>query len=141
MNVTHSDQTSPDRIVFPLYLTYFAAISAVALSVIGVSGNLLTILALSKDNKLRAKATTSFIISLSVSDLLFCGFNLPLTAVRYFHQAWILGRVGQNFDQLQSIYLKPNQLGCKTVIWPTRYTLLDIRLTILTSQNSNPDPR
>ena len=93
---THSDSNSPvDKIVFPLYLTYFAAISAVLLSVIGVSGNLLTILALTKDKKLRAKATTSFIISLSVSDLLFCGFNLPLTAVRYFHQAWILGRVVQ----------------------------------------------
>ena len=76
---------------FSVPLTNFAASAAVILTLVGVIGNLLTVLALFKDKKLRAKATTSFVISLAVSDLLFCAINLPLTAVRYFHQEWILG--------------------------------------------------
>ncbi|KAF2366463.1 G protein-coupled receptor rhodopsin-like [Trinorchestia longiramus] len=54
-------------------------------------GNLTTIVALSRSVKLRVHATTAFIISLSVSDLLFCTINLPLTASRYIHEAWVLG--------------------------------------------------
>ena len=76
---------------FPIPLTNFAASAAVILTLVGVIGNLFTVLALIKDKKLRVKATTSFVISLAVSDLMFCSINLPLTAVRYFHQKWILG--------------------------------------------------
>ena len=46
------------------------------------SGNLLTVVALLKCQKLRSHATTMFVISLAVSDLLFCTINLPLTASR-----------------------------------------------------------
>ena len=83
---------------FPVPLTTFAATAAVVLSLVGVSGNLLTIAALTRDRKLRNKATTAFIISLAVSDFLFCAINLPLTAVRYFYQEWILG------DQLCRVF-------------------------------------
>ena len=55
------------------------------------SGNLLTVVALLKCQKLRSHATTMFVISLAVSDLLFCTINLPLTASRYVHEKWILG--------------------------------------------------
>lgn len=47
-----------------------------------ISGNLVTIIALSRSVKLRVHATTAFVISLCVSDLLFCSINLPLTASR-----------------------------------------------------------
>jgi len=93
-----SQITDTEIVKFPVPLTIFAAISAVIFSVVGVSGNLLTILALTKDAKLRKKATTSFIISLAVSDFMFCGINLPLTAVRYFYQKWVLG------DQLCRVF-------------------------------------
>ena len=96
--ISSDDSTITDVVKFPLPLTMFAAISAVIFSVVGVSGNLLTILALTKDVKLRKKATTSFIISLAVSDFMFCGINLPLTAVRYFYQKWVLG------DQLCRVF-------------------------------------
>ena len=56
------------------------------------SGNLLTVVALLKCQKLRSHATTMFVISLAVSDLLFCTINLPLTASRYVHEKWILGQ-------------------------------------------------
>ncbi|KAK6995708.1 hypothetical protein SK128_001154, partial [Halocaridina rubra] len=60
--------------------------------------NLVTIIALSRSPKLRVHATTAFVISLCVSDLLFCTINLPLTASRYIHEAWVLG------DTLCSIF-------------------------------------
>lgn len=41
--------------------------------------------------RLRRQATTAFVISLCISDLIFSGVNLPLTASRYLSQAWILG--------------------------------------------------
>lgn len=37
-------------------------------------------------------ATAIFIISLSLSDLLFCCFNLPLAASTFWHQSWTHGR-------------------------------------------------
>jgi hypothetical protein len=48
-------------------------------------------LALSRCAKLRSNATTKFVISLCASDLIFCGFNLPLTAARYIEEEWIFG--------------------------------------------------
>ena len=56
-----------------------------------VSGNLLTVVALSRCPKLRSHATTMFVISLAVSDLLFSAINLPLTASRYIHEEWRFG--------------------------------------------------
>ena len=54
-------------------------------------GNSLTVAALVRSRKLRSHATTAFVLSLAGSDLLFCAFNLPLTASRYIHESWILG--------------------------------------------------
>lgn len=97
-------------IVFPHSATLFAAICACVFVVVGVlgkcfqliehmwfyielvsllcfiPGNLITILALLKCPKMRGHATTAFVLSLSISDLLFCSFSLPLTAVRFFHE-------------------------------------------------------
>jgi len=44
-----------------------------------------------RSRKLRSHATTAFVVSLAASDLLFCIFNLPLTATRYIYQSWMLG--------------------------------------------------
>lgn len=55
------------------------------------TGNLCTAVALLKCLRLRQQATTAFVVSLCLSDLLFCAVNLPLTASRYIHQAWVLG--------------------------------------------------
>jgi len=74
-------------------LTAFAATCAIVLCCAGVAGNLLTVVALTRDKRLRLQATTFFVISLAISDLLFCGINLPLTAARYISQEWTLGPV------------------------------------------------
>ena len=71
--------------------TFATGILACLLSSLGISGNLVTVISLAMDKKLRSQATSVFVISLAVSDLLFCSINLPLTAVRYFHRAWTLG--------------------------------------------------
>ena len=62
-------------IEFSQSLTIFAASSAILLGLVGVVGNLLTVVALTRDKKLRQQATTFFVISLAISDLLFCALN------------------------------------------------------------------
>lgn len=52
-------------------------------------GNLITIIALIKHQKLRGHATTAFVLSLCISDLLFCSFSMPLTAIRYFNKVCV----------------------------------------------------
>ncbi|KAK2583806.1 hypothetical protein KPH14_009705 [Odynerus spinipes] len=71
--------------------TIAAAVCAIIFSVVGILGNLVTVIALLKYTRLRRHATTAFVISLSVSDLIFSAVNLPLTASRYLNEAWVLG--------------------------------------------------
>ncbi|XP_066997330.1 protein trapped in endoderm-1 isoform X2 [Anabrus simplex] len=77
-------------ISYPRGATIFASVCAVTFSVVGAIGNLVTALALLRCSKLRQHTTTAFVISLCVSDLLFCSINLPLTASRYINEAWVL---------------------------------------------------
>lgn len=53
------------------------------------AGNLITIIALLQHQKLRGHATTAFVLSLCISDLLFCSFSMPLTAIRYINKVGI----------------------------------------------------
>ncbi|XP_071580394.1 protein trapped in endoderm-1 [Temnothorax nylanderi] len=76
---------------FTRSVTIVAAACAIIFSIIGVLGNLITVIALLKYTKLRRHATTAFVISLSISDLIFSAVNLPLTASRYLNEAWVLG--------------------------------------------------
>lgn len=77
--------------IYPHPATLFAAYSACVFIVVGVLGNFITILALLKSPKIRGHATTAFVLSLCISDLLFCSFSLPLTAVRFFKERWTFG--------------------------------------------------
>ncbi|KAG8239715.1 hypothetical protein J437_LFUL019073 [Ladona fulva] len=52
---------------------------------------MITAFALLRCSKLRSHATTAFVVSLCLSDLMFCAINLPLTASRYINEAWVLG--------------------------------------------------
>ncbi|KAL9879953.1 G-protein coupled receptor moody isoform 1-T3 [Glossina fuscipes fuscipes] len=71
-------------------LLEFAAIACTVFLVIGVPGNILTIIALTKGKQNR-NATAIFIINLSISDLLFGCFNLPLAASTFFRRTWAHG--------------------------------------------------
>lgn len=76
---------------FPRPVTIAAAVCAIIFSIVGVAGNLVTVIALLKYTRLRRHATTAFVISLSISDLIFSAVNMPLTASRYLNEAWVLG--------------------------------------------------
>ncbi|XP_008178143.1 G-protein coupled receptor moody [Acyrthosiphon pisum] len=75
----------------PALLT-FASICCVVYMMVGVPGNLITIIALFRCKKVR-NATAVFIINLSVSDLSFCCFNLPLAASTFWYRSWIHGQL------------------------------------------------
>ncbi|XP_017758362.1 PREDICTED: G-protein coupled receptor moody [Eufriesea mexicana] len=72
---------------YPRWLLHFAAACCILFMLIGIPGNLLTIIALFRTRKIR-NATAIFIMNLSVSDLLFCCFNLPLATSTFWHSSW-----------------------------------------------------
>ncbi|XP_028177879.1 G-protein coupled receptor moody-like [Ostrinia furnacalis] len=76
---------------YPDALLTFASLCCMLFMVVGVPGNLITIIALARCKKVR-NATAIFIISLSLSDLLFCCFNLPLAASTFWNQSWRHGK-------------------------------------------------
>ena len=68
------------------------------IALFGVSGNLLTILAIPWASNRKYfgldrswTTTTVFIINLAVADFLYCLVNLPLYSVQYFFRWWPLG--------------------------------------------------
>ncbi|GFY58902.1 g-protein coupled receptor moody [Trichonephila inaurata madagascariensis] len=77
---------------YPPQLMDFAAACFIVFTVVGVFGNFVSILALSKSEKLR-NATTAFIVNLCVADLLFSGFSMPLSALTFLERDWNYGEV------------------------------------------------
>lgn len=73
---------------YPSELLYFAAACCIAFVIIGVPGNLITIIALAKSPRLR-NATSAFIINLCVADGLYLSFTLPLAASTFIYKTWI----------------------------------------------------
>ncbi|KAL7636167.1 UNVERIFIED_CONTAM: hypothetical protein RMT77_012924 [Armadillidium vulgare] len=59
--------------------------------ILGLSGNLLTIIALLRCQRVR-NVTAAFIISLCVADCLFCVLVLPWEVSRFFAGKWVWGR-------------------------------------------------
>ena len=90
-NSTLTSVTDDKPIVYTRSAVIFALVFCIGFIIIGVIGNIATIVALLRHRKLRVAPTTIFILSLSVTDFIFCIFNLPITAVRYANQKWILG--------------------------------------------------
>ncbi|CRL01696.1 CLUMA_CG014912, isoform A [Clunio marinus] len=80
-----------ENVIYPQSWCYLASFFAVLFCVFGVSGNLLTIVALLKSERLRKHATTAFLLSLTFSDLLFCTIMMPMQAVRYYYRSWTFG--------------------------------------------------
>ncbi|XP_076396179.1 G-protein coupled receptor moody isoform X2 [Megachile rotundata] len=72
---------------YPRWLLHFAASCCILFMLVGIPGNLFTIIALFRTKKLR-NATAIFIINLSISDLMFCCFNLPLATSTFWHSSW-----------------------------------------------------
>ncbi|XP_023234223.1 G-protein coupled receptor moody-like [Centruroides sculpturatus] len=73
---------------YPPELLYFAAACCSCFVVIGVPGNIITIIALLKSPRLR-NATSAFIINLCAADGFYCAFTLPLATSTFIHMTWI----------------------------------------------------
>lgn len=119
--LSESDQNAT---FYPREATILAAACACIFSVVGVVGNLITTVALLMHPKLRGHVTTMFVLSLCVSDLLFCGINLPLTASRFIHQRWTLG---ETLCQMFAFVFYGNEavsLLSMVAITINRYTLI-----------------
>lgn len=91
-NVSLQFQTQKytDRVYFSEYpeeLLIFGAVCSVVFAIFGISGNAISILALSQSKHIR-NATTAFIVNLCVSDLLFCSFCMPLAARVFLRGKW-----------------------------------------------------
>ena len=68
-------------------VTIFAIVMASIFTIVGFFGNLLTIVALIRIPKLRSQANTKFIMSLALSNFLFCAINNPLNLVYTIQKA------------------------------------------------------
>lgn len=73
--------------LYPSELLWFATVCCIVFTILGTIGNFISILALVRSPRLR-NATTAFIVNLCASDLLFCSFSIPLTAVTYIDRKW-----------------------------------------------------
>ncbi|XP_066974459.1 G-protein coupled receptor moody [Macrobrachium rosenbergii] len=90
-NITNNEDIEFEAQLFADYppkLLDFASSCCILFIILGVPGNLITIIALIKSKKLR-NATAVFIVNLTFSDLLFGVFNLPLAASLFGHRAWV----------------------------------------------------
>ncbi|XP_017852534.1 G-protein coupled receptor moody isoform X2 [Drosophila busckii] len=93
VTATTVDNNSSSAPLFEGYsdeLLTFAWVACIVFIIVGVPGNLLTIIALSRGKQTR-NSTAIFIINLSCSDLLFGCFNLPLAASTFMQRAWTHG--------------------------------------------------
>ena len=79
-------------------ISVFAGIWCIVNAVLGICGNLLTILAIpyaakrQKFNLHRNWPLTIFILNLAVADLLYSSINLPLYAQQYLKKGWFGGK-------------------------------------------------
>ncbi|XP_067130058.1 G-protein coupled receptor moody-like [Centruroides vittatus] len=90
MSNSSSNATIP-KICNLSVMLYATAVFTIIITIIGIIGNLLTIIALYKHPRVRKHTTSAFIMSLSIADFLFCSINLPFSASRFIHHTWIHG--------------------------------------------------
>nr|NP_001188534.1 moody, isoform B [Drosophila melanogaster]NP_001259170.1 moody, isoform E [Drosophila melanogaster]NP_001259171.1 moody, isoform F [Drosophila melanogaster]NP_569970.2 moody, isoform A [Drosophila melanogaster]Q9W534.2 RecName: Full=G-protein coupled receptor moody [Drosophila melanogaster]AAF45709.2 moody, isoform A [Drosophila melanogaster]ADV37618.1 moody, isoform B [Drosophila melanogaster]AGB95016.1 moody, isoform E [Drosophila melanogaster]AGB95017.1 moody, isoform F [Drosophila me len=81
-----------DATGFSQSLLTFAAVMTFLIMIVGICGNLLTVVALLKCPKVRNVAA-AFIISLCIADLLFCALVLPFQGLRFVQGTWRHGQV------------------------------------------------
>ncbi|XP_055844572.1 G-protein coupled receptor moody [Episyrphus balteatus] len=104
-------------------LLTFASVMCIVFILIGIPGNLITILALSKCNRSR-NATAICIINLSLSDLLFCCFNLPLAASTFLQRSWNHGNLLCRLFPLMRYGLLAVSLFTVLLITVNRYIMI-----------------
>ncbi|XP_076314320.1 G-protein coupled receptor moody-like [Tachypleus tridentatus] len=103
---------------------YFATCLIIFFGIVGLCGNLLTIVALVKSSQIRGSTTAAFIVSLSVVDFLYYIISLPFTASDYILQRWIYGDVLCVFYPFMQYFTCGLSLLSVTAISINRYVLI-----------------
>ncbi|XP_038054579.1 protein trapped in endoderm-1-like [Patiria miniata] len=80
---------------------YTTLVIGIPVDILGFFGNLMTIVVVSKTPVLRTP-TNLFIISLSVSDLMYCCIVLPVLLTTFYSNAWIFGSA---FCQVHPLFM------------------------------------
>ncbi|XP_071487396.1 protein trapped in endoderm-1-like [Diadema antillarum] len=92
-----TDQSTPVSghsmtvVSYPRYVQIVALIVGIPIIFLGALGNLATIFAVAKSKLLRSNSMNLFVVSLSISDILYCSTILPVLMTVYAENAWILG--------------------------------------------------
>ncbi|XP_045773852.1 G-protein coupled receptor moody-like [Maniola jurtina] len=108
---------------YPDGLLKFATACCGIFMVIGIPGNIITIVALARYEKVR-NATAIFIMNLSCSDLLFCCFNLPLAGSTFFKRSWPHGQLLCRLFPLARYALVAVSLFTVLAITVNRYVMI-----------------
>ncbi|KAJ6667832.1 hypothetical protein lerEdw1_016153 [Lerista edwardsae] len=76
--------------LYPVWVVTLLALILIITIAVDVLGNLLVILSVYKNKKLR-KAGNAFVVSLAVADLLVALYPYPLALIAIFHNEWVMG--------------------------------------------------
>ncbi|XP_020665633.3 melatonin receptor type 1A isoform X1 [Pogona vitticeps] len=76
--------------LYPLWVMTLLALLLIVTIAVDILGNLLVILSVYKNKKLR-KAGNAFVVSLAVADLLVAFYPYPLALIAIFHNDWVMG--------------------------------------------------
>ncbi|XP_013192312.2 G-protein coupled receptor moody [Amyelois transitella] len=115
----------------------FASACCMIFMLIGIPGNLITIIALARCKKVH-NATALFIINLSLADLLFCCLELPMAATTFWTKSWIFGITMCRLFPMAKYGLVAVSLFSITAITINRYIIISyprIYTKIYTKQN------
>jgi hypothetical protein len=72
-----------------MYVSVVAGIWAIICALIGTIVNVIALIVIYSRGSIRDQAFTPFVVSLTLSDLIFSLVFLPMNAVRYFTRTWI----------------------------------------------------
>ncbi|XP_067638566.1 G-protein coupled receptor moody isoform X2 [Eurosta solidaginis] len=104
-------------------LLMFTSITCIIFMIVGIPGNMLTIIALARGKHTR-NSTAIFIMNLSSSDLLFDCFNLPLAASTFLRRSWIHGELLCRLFPLMRYGLLAVSLSTVSLITINRYVII-----------------
>ena len=90
------------------------------INVAALSGNLLTLYAVYKNQRLRT-LPNMFVISLAVSDILMSTCCMPFTVLTLFHSRWMFGERFCRFQGFEALTIGTNSLGTMGIIAVSRY--------------------
>ncbi|XP_013780889.1 G-protein coupled receptor moody-like [Limulus polyphemus] len=76
---------------YPTGLLNFGATCCIIFAIIGVPGNIISVIALVRCPRLKNNATTWFIVNLCIADALICAFSNPLSVSTLIQRTWAHG--------------------------------------------------